>query len=148
MYIYFGLWLSPVQSNIQQTSCSKTETSNIFCSQVKFQYMDNACFELYTYIIGGGDLQGPKQKVPWLRKEDNCGIKMPLLFAGDCCTALVHSSYINWITTHIQVNKSYRFGIQLFSSSKCYFEDHRICHALIVKIQNRLKSICFVLRRS
>ena len=96
--------------------------------------MDNTYFEFYTYIIGGGGLQGPKRKACWLTKEDIDGIKIPLVYAGDYWTPLIQPSYINWITAHIQVNKSYRFGRQLFSSSKCYIEDHRICHKLIVKV--------------
>ena len=69
-----GYGYHPYKASYSKQAVARQKTSNIFCSQVKFQYMDNACFELYTYIIGGGDLQGPKRKAPpWLRKEDKDG---------------------------------------------------------------------------
>ena len=76
MYISFGI-ITSKKHHI--ASSSKRENFQHISPHVIFEH---ACFDFCTYIIGGGDLQGPKQKVPWLTKEDNCGIKIPLLFAG------------------------------------------------------------------
>jgi len=54
-------------------SCSKTENFKHILFTTQYSKLDNACFEFFTYNIGGGDLQGPKQKALWLTKDDKDG---------------------------------------------------------------------------
>ena len=126
-YVYSFWTMISTSKKHHRASCSKTENLKKNSYRVKFQngqYLYHrrrwsARTEMKKYLVN-------KRRQQW--------IKTPLLVAGDYWTTSVQSSYINWITMHIQVNKSYRFGRQLFSSSKGYFEDHRICQDLIVKI--------------